>query len=327
MNAIAQQYGFAPPLAEALITRVRGSAPAGVGDSMRLLHSGRFDGTVGGGRMEYALRAALHECATGGSARHFDFTLGAGSDQCCGGRAEACIVTVPPLMGALYQPGAGRIYAAAPTALRLVGGFTAEGRWLGDAAARPTLAHAGEPGFSADGNWFALPAARRTPLWLFGAGHVGRAVARLASELGYAVEVFDERPDWAEPEAFPPSVRVQPHSEAARLPQAPHDAVVLIMTHSHTLDYELLEHFADRPLAYLGVIASRSKAARFRHALERSGRSAPHLHMPIGLPGLGKRPAEIAVSVLAELLALRQHSRTTQQPHAAASSPRDIPEE
>ncbi|WP_455383884.1 XdhC family protein [Acidihalobacter prosperus] len=326
MNAAAQQLGLAPPLAEALITRVRGSAPAGAGDSMRLLGDGRFDGTVGGGRMEHALRAALRECAAGRAPHALDFTLGAGSDQCCGGRAEACVVPVPPLLGALYQAGAGRVYAVEPT-LRLAGGVTAEGRWLGDAAARRSLAQADEPGFSADGRWFALPAARCTPLWLFGAGHVGRAVARLAGELDYAVQVFDERPEWAEPKAFPPSVRVQRHSDAARLPQAPRDAVVLIMTHSHTLDYELLEHFAQQPLAYLGVIASRSKAARFRHALERGGRSAPHLHMPIGLPGLGKRPAEIAVSVLAELLALRQRSRTTLQPHAAAAAPRDMPEE
>lgn len=325
MNAAVLPLGLSQPLAEALVTRVRGSAPAGVGDSMRLLCGGRFDGTVGGGRMEHALRAALRDCAADGSARRFDFTLGAGSDQCCGGRTDAHVVPIPPPLVALYAPGAARVYATVPE-LRLAGGLTAEGRWLGNASGE-ALERTTAPGFSADDRWFVLPATRRTPLWLFGAGHVGRAVARLASELDYAIDVFDARPEWAEPSAFPPAVRVQRRIDPSILPQPPSDAVVLIMTHSHTLDYELLEHFADQALAYLGVIASRSKAARFRHALQRSGRSAPRLRMPIGQPGLGKRPAEIAVSVLAELLALRQHARTAQQPPAAATSPRDIPEE
>jgi xanthine dehydrogenase accessory factor len=327
MTAAARQLGHALPAAEALVTRVRGSAPAAAGDSMRLLRDGRFDGTVGGGRMEHALRAALRECSADGAPRDFDFTLGAGSDQCCGGRADACVVPVPPLLGTLYAPGAARIYAADSRTLRLAGGITAEGRWLGEPAARAELESATAPGYSADARWFALPATRRTPLWLFGAGHVARAVARLAGELDYAVEVFDDRPEWADPSAFPPSARLRGSAEPAALPQPPRDAVVLIMTHSHTLDYELLEHFAARPLAYLGVIGSQSKAARFRHALERSGRSAPHLHLPIGLPGLGKRPAEIAVSVLAELLALRQRTRSGQPSSAAAVAPRDVCEE
>lgn len=305
MTSAAHQLGPALPTAEALVTHVRGSAPAAAGDSMRLLRDGRFDGTVGGGRMEYELRAALRDCATDGAPRRFDFTLGAGSDQCCGGRADAYVVPVPPLLRTLYAPGAPRVYAADGRTLRLAGGITSEGHWLGESAARAALEKATAPGYSADARWFVLPAARRTPLWLFGAGHVGRAVARLADELDYAVDVFDARPEWADPSAFPSAVRLRGSLESATLPQPSRDALVLIMTHSHTLDYELLEHFAGIPLAYLGVIGSRSKAMRFRHEMERSGQATQQLHMPIGLPGLGKRPAEIAVSILAELLALR----------------------
>lgn len=293
----------AHPLAEALITRVRGSAPAAVGDSMRLLVDGRFEGTVGGGRMEYALRAALNTDTH--TARLIDFTLGAGTDQCCGGRAEAYIVPIPRLLVGLHAPGASRLYAVEGDRLRLAGGLTAAGRPLGEAAAHTAMTTAATPGYSDDGHWFLLPARRRTPLWLFGAGHVGRAVARHAVDLDYAVRVFDARPEWGDPLAFPPAVRVSPVVDPVRLPMPPPDAVVLILTHSHALDFELLAHFATRRLAYLGVIASRSKAARFRHALEREGLEAPTLHMPIGLPGLGKRPAEIAVSVMAELLSLR----------------------
>ncbi|WP_197513261.1 XdhC family protein [Acidihalobacter aeolianus] len=290
------------PLAEALITEVRGSAPAAVGDGMCLLADGRFSGTVGGGRMEHALQAALR--ADPQVARGIDFTLGHGTDQCCGGHAQAHIVPVPPLLAALYAPGASRVYAVADGRLHLAGGITAEGRALGSET-RAALAGADAPGYLADGSRFVLPARRRTPLWLFGAGHVGRAVARIAADLDYAVRVFDARPEWADPLAFPPAARVSLTIDPAALPEPPADAVVLIMTHSHTLDFEVLAHFAARPLAYLGVIASRSKAARFRHALEREGLAPRDLHMPIGLPGLGKRPAEIAVSVMAELLALR----------------------
>ncbi|APZ43272.1 xanthine dehydrogenase accessory protein XdhC [Acidihalobacter ferrooxydans] len=307
MNNPARQF-VAQPVAEALIVRVRGSAPVAVGNSMRLLRDGRWDGTVGGGHLEHALRDSLRTLAGDTAApRRFDFTLGAGSDQCCGGRVEACALPIPPLFGALYAPGAARVYTVNGTALSLAGGTTADGRWRGAPAARAALAGVNEAGYSPDGHWFVLPATPRTPLWLFGAGHVARALARCAAELDFAIDVFDARDEWADPTAFPDDIRLHREIEPAALAQPPRTAVILVMTHSHTLDYALLEHFLPQPLAYLGVIGSRSKATRFYHALQRDGHSLPpQLHMPIGLPGLGKRPAEIAISVLAELLALRQ---------------------
>lgn len=87
-------------------------------------------------------------------------------------------------------------------------------------------------------------------------------------------------------------------------------AIACCLTYSHAVDFALLRHFSSLPVAYLGAIASKSKAARFRHAAQREGWAlSPMLYMPMGLPGMGKAPAEIAVSVLGDLLQLRQQTQ------------------
>ena len=144
------------------------------------------------------------------------------------------------------------------------------------------------------------------PLRLFGAGHVARAVATAASLAGFAVEVVDDRPEWADPNRFPgATLRVLDPLEAwADLDWGP-DLSVLILTHSHRLDEELLRRALDEEWAYLGVIGSRAKARRFQQRLLARGVARDRLarvHMPIGL-GLGdKTPGQIAIAVVAELL-------------------------
>ncbi|MEJ2687754.1 MAG: XdhC family protein [Gammaproteobacteria bacterium] len=305
---------------EALITEVRGSAPVNPGDSLQLTRNEQWQGTVGGGQLEWALQAAM--VSRPDRPRLLNFTLGAATDQCCGGRVEAHVIPVATSLAPLYAAPCTRLYRRDENGpLRLAGGYDVDGRWLGEPADNtpPRLAR-DIPGTSADGRWFVRPAHRPIPLWLFGGGHVARAVARLAVELGYGLRVFDGRPEWADPAAFPPQTQVHTLSQPPADLRPDHDTVVLVMTHSHSLDYALLKHFLRHRLAYLGVIGSRSKAARFRHALRREGLDDSGLHMPIGVMDLGKRPSEIAVSVLAELLALR-----TRRPETARVTAEDTP--
>ena len=308
MNALASRQWPLLPVREAVVTRVQGSAPTVVGASMCLLADGSLLGTVGGGRMEYQICQVLRSPRSEAPPALLTFTLGTVDDQCCGGQVEICVLDVPLFFSELYQSGASRLYQRDSAGrLQLAAGITRLGRQIGSFDALTVLLRAEAPGMDVEERHFALPAPYHQPLWIFGAGHVGRAVARMAHELDFALSVFDERVEWADPAAFPPEVAVVDQWSWVDLQAPATDAVVLIMTYSHAMDYALLEHFIGKPLAYLGVIASRSKAARFSHALSRAGYAMPqHLHMPMGLPGLGKKPAEIAISVLAELLRLRQ---------------------
>ncbi len=292
---------------EALVTGVRGSAPAEVGASMVLLDSGRFLGTVGGGRLEHAIQGAMRGFPEQPGWRQRTFTLGALEDQCCGGVVDVAIVEVPEHFACLYRDGASRLYAAENgQELRLAGGTAAGGTVVGEGWRTGLPDPAGRPLVLPAQGVFFLPAVCPPPLWIFGAGHVGRELARFAAGLDFAVTVFDDRPDWLDPSAFPGSVRLVEGWNPELPPGDGRSLSVAVLTYSHATDYALLEHFCHGQPAYLGVIASRSKAARFSRALARRGiRTPAFLHMPMGIPGLGKKPAEIAISVLAEILQQR----------------------
>jgi xanthine dehydrogenase accessory factor len=139
---------------------------------------------------------------------------------------------------------------------------------------------------------------------LFGAGHVGKEVARILERLPCRLTWVDPRPD-----AFPPSTtaRVVIEEEPAwMVDEAPPGAYYLVMTHSHALDLEIIERALKRnDVAFLGLIGSDTKAAKFRARLKAKGVNASSLVCPIGVFKGGKHPAEVAVSAVAQLLERR----------------------
>lgn len=147
-------------------------------------------------------------------------------------------------------------------------------------------------------------------LVLFGAGHVGKEVATLARAAGFRVTVVDERAEWATAERFPGvELRREHPADAARaLPGGPH-TFVCIATHDHPLDQACVEGLLRTPLAYLGVIGSKRKAERFRLRLRQGGFSEAELarlESPMGVEIGAQTPAEIAVSIVARLIAVRR---------------------
>jgi xanthine dehydrogenase accessory factor len=150
-------------------------------------------------------------------------------------------------------------------------------------------------------------------LYLFGAGHVGQALCRVLSQTPFVVHAVDERPEWLQ--ALPGEVHR--HSGpwdvfAADAAWAAERTYVAVMTHRHDLDEAIIADVVRRPTRYIGLIGSEVKWRRFRDRLEARGLSAEHLdrvRCPIGLDIGGKSPAEVAVSVAAELLSLH-HGRT-----------------
>jgi xanthine dehydrogenase accessory factor len=145
---------------------------------------------------------------------------------------------------------------------------------------------------------------------VFGAGHVGKALVKLLADLPCRVAWIDARPGEF-PEALPPRVRrVVPESPAEAVADLPGGCDVVVMTHSHALDQEVVEAALRRGQhRYLGLIGSGTKRARCVARLEAKGFTAEQvarLTCPIGVPGAtGKLPAEIAVAVAAQLLQAR----------------------
>ena len=147
-------------------------------------------------------------------------------------------------------------------------------------------------------------------LYIIGAGHVGFHLARAAQEVGFRVHVVDDREKFASAERFPNAAEVVVEdipSWLGRTSLPPH-AYVVIVTRGHTNDLEALRALAPRELRYLGLIGSRAKVARIYDALMADGMSVESLkqvHAPIGLDIGAVTPAEIAVSILAELIAVK----------------------
>lgn len=162
-------------------------------------------------------------------------------------------------------------------------------------------------------------------LVLFGAGHVARPTAVIAAQLGFTVTVVDEREEWADPAAFPGCAVVcaDPRRFAAEL-VVDRRTWILLTTHEHALDQDLLQTLIDRDFAWLGLIGSRSKAAKFFLRLRAAGvdeRRFDRISTPVGLDLGAETPAEIAVAIAAELVRTRRGADRPPIPLSALALP------
>lgn len=148
-------------------------------------------------------------------------------------------------------------------------------------------------------------------LLLFGAGHVAAAVARLARPLGFRIEVADDRTEQASRDRFPEADRivVEPFSSAAvRLSLGP-QAYAVVATRGITSDAEALASVLGKGLRFVGLLGSRKKAEKLFEALRAEGHSDEALRQvrtPLGLAIGATNPEEVALSIVAELVAVRR---------------------
>jgi len=288
------------PAALITVLATEGSAPRGAGTRM-LVTPDALHGTIGGGQLEFrAIEQARAILALpDGSWRVQDYPLGPLLGQCCGGRVRLLIEHVDPA-------GLDWLNCAAPGDILVTRlGETRVDRQISDVKHPIGLPARGErPDVGA--TFAEIIGQYQRPLYLFGAGHVGQAIARHAQGLPFRLAWFDTRPDY---EAVG-GVTVIPDPEIeACLADAPGDAAVLILTHDHDLDYRLTRAaLARAPMAFVGLIGSATKSVRFRNRLEKDGISPEaraRLTSPIGIAGVhGKEPDVIAVATLAQLLQL-----------------------
>ncbi len=290
----------------------QGSSPREVGARMVVRPDGAFSGPIGGGALEWiALAEAQAMLARAEQFRRLDKALGPDLGQCCGGRVRVTLER----FDARDRADVAAL-ASAERAGRLVTvANVAEGR-------RPVrqVAGAGEISTPADTAYKRLRDGRivecfsedLTQLYLFGAGHVGRALVLALAPLSFAVSWVDPRPG-AFPSHIPGNVTCLGEAEPAQvLARAPDGALVAVMTHSHALDLDLVTAaLKSQRFGYVGLIGSATKRARFVSSMSKLGlvnTDIDRLVCPIGLQQIqDKAPAAIAASIVAQLLIVREH--------------------
>jgi xanthine dehydrogenase accessory factor len=289
----------------ALVTlaRVEGSSPREAGARMVVRPSGGFHGTIGGGALEFAaLEAASEALRRGrGPARRRSVALGPELGQCCGGRVEWRVETFDKRdlddLSALAIAEGG----ASSTLRARLGPDGRVQRTLTPSAGERRLARL------TDESWTEPLGGLSRAVYLFGAGHVGRALALALAPLPFAVRWIDPRRD-AFPAHAPANVTlIHAPEPSAELASAPDSALVVVFTHSHALDLEIVaEALRVERFGYVGLIGSATKRARFLSQMGAAGLTEVQLARlvcPIGIPGLeSKDPAVIAASTAAQLL-------------------------
>jgi len=328
----------------ATIVEAEGSAPQVVGASAIFSKAGLVAGTVGGGLLELRVEAIAREAIQDGIARLVTFHLDADPSDMegaiCGGRARI-----------LIDPGVGRDRPVFEQCLEelhkrrsgyLITGMDAgegtimrtERIWLSaadvrsmhtDRSIRLSLAKIGavarRPHLvgEADGLWFIEPVSPLPRLIIAGAGHVGRAVARLGSLLDFSVTVIDDRAEFANKENIPEAdeIVVGPiGGSVGKIEDSPDDYFVIV-TRGHQKDGEALRAVIGRHASYIGMIGSRNKVEIMRREfLERRWGTADEwarIHAPIGLDIGSKTVEEIAVSIAAELVFVRSKRKDAER--------------
>jgi xanthine dehydrogenase accessory factor len=157
---------------------------------------------------------------------------------------------------------------------------------------------------------FIEPVEPSPAVYVFGAGHVGYFVAKMAHEVGFRVHVVDDREKFANSERFGDGIDVMVEHIPTWIEthQLPPTAYAVIVTRGHTHDLDALRALAANPLRYLGLIGSKAKIKRIYDALIEEGVAPDSLravHAPVGLDIGAITPQEIAVSILAELIAVK----------------------
>lgn len=285
------------PVVRVVVAEVAGSAPREAGAAMVVWAAGQ-EGTIGGGALEFEAAATARALLGGAARARLDrLPLGPALGQCCGGAVvvlsevwdQAALAALDGPVVARALPGRA---AEMPLAVhRLVARARAEGVL---------------PKARIVQGWFVEPLARpEREIWIWGAGHVGRALVGVLRPLPGLrlvwVDTGSERFP-ALPEGVEQRIAANPADLAS---EAPVSAEHLVLTFSHALDLEICHRLLGRGFASLGLIGSATKWARFRSRLRALGHAPAAIQTiscPIGDPTLGKHPQAIAIGVAAKIL-------------------------
>jgi len=330
------------PLAVALVLSAQGSTPQRAGARAIVEQSGRLWGTVGGGTVEaQALRTAAEACQSQRPGL-LDFEMNnldaAVDGAICGGRMRLLVDPTVARHRSCFAQAADavanrrrgclltRIHTKPEVEVVVqwltAASLPAAGAFPGDDAIRSCLERGRPQRFvaaaqaSADAEEvFVEPVLPNPLLVIAGGGHVGRAVALEAFRVGFEVTVIDDRPEFAAAALFPPGVNVLCGPVPEQIAACPldEDSFVVLATRGHRHDAQALAVCIHRRLAYLGMIGSRRKVALVRKNFLETGLASEEefdrVWAPIGLEIGAETVPEIAVSIVAQLIAVRRKGR------------------
>lgn len=301
------------------VVSAQGSTPRGAGSQLLAGREGLAAGTIGGGPGEaqaLALAAELLEKGRSAVCR-LELRHGGELDSVCGGE-QAVLLQFIPRGSAAWKALAREV----PVRLENHRG----GGLVLEAGADPVLLEDAPDGPSWDGRRLLLPLPVGERVVIFGGGHCALALEPVLRSVGFRTAVFDDRPAFANAGRFPGAETVVCASYtdiASGLALTPEDYAV-VMTSGHSHDFEVEEQLLRRPLAYVGVMGSRTKTAYVNQKLREAGvpeEAIRQVHTPIGTPIKAVTPEEIAISITGELIrerALRQE-RAGERVHSCPS--------
>ncbi len=321
----------------------QGSTPQRAGARAIVEQSGRLWGTVGGGAVEAEVQRTAAEACQSQRPCLFDFDMNsldaADEGPICGGRMRVLVDPTVARHRACFAQAAealaSRRRGCLLTRIRTAPEVEVEVQWLADAslpavrtfpggdAIRSCLESGRPERFVAEARAsegaeevFVEPVLPRPLLVIAGGGHVGQAVALEAFRVGFDVTVIDDRPEFAAAALFPPGVSVLcgPIPEQIAACPLDEDSYVVLVTRGHRHDAEALAACIHRRLAYLGMIGSRRKVALIRKQFLETGLATEEefdrVRAPIGLEIGAVTVPEIAVSIVAQLIAVRRRARS-----------------
>ncbi len=319
-EAVHEELQAGEPLMLLLVVESRGSSPGKPGFKMAVTSSGRLLGTIGGGSMEKELAEQagallgresgrprllklLHSEGASGKA-----AAGKSSGAICSGWQRVAFLplaggdssAVDSLLFALRRNRPGRLQ------------FSPAGM---EFQPRNNSSILTAFSFRSAGDWtYSEEAGQRPVLTIIGGGHVGLALSRVMADLDFHVRVLDDREGLATMEinAFAQEKRVVSYRSIGRHVEEGSRSYAVIMTFGHQADQLVLERLVKKKLRYLGLMGSPAKNAQVFARLKKKGVNAARLakvHAPVGLPIHSHTPEEIAISIAAEIIQIKNQPK------------------
>ena len=304
IRALVRELEAGRPVAEAVVLSTAGSAARHAGARMLLLSDGSLLGTIGGGSPELQTQALCRDALAGAPATRKEFKRGI-VDIACGGSQLIGIRLLGEADLAAYSQALAKADSGEPAALSV--------DWSGEVPVASLVSFSYQVP-SWDNEVFYEPVAGAERCVIFGGGHVGRALVPALAAIDFEVTVYDDRPEVARAENFPAATKVVLGSFqdiASSIALSERDYVV-VMTHGHVADEDVVAQVFDFNPTYLGCMGSRHKRKVLEGVVASRGATPEQiaaLDLPIGLPIDAVTPAEIAVSIAAKMIQVRAAKR------------------
>jgi xanthine dehydrogenase accessory factor len=292
------------PFALALISGTKGSSPQRLGAKALFFADGKIAGTLGGGCLEAEVQARARKAMKTGEPATFEMLLdhdfGWDDGLICGGSVSGLILPRASEAAALWQKLAvpnGPVHWGVKKDFSIALADSSPDEWLYTETVSPAA-----------------------QLWIAGSGHVAQAVAPLALKLDFAVTVFDDRPDLASHEFFPPETQLRVAGWHDLLKDRPgSNAFGLIVTRGHQHDALVLTEWIHQQFLFLGMIGSRRKARIIRERFLRekiaTADEFDKVACPVGADIHAQSTQEIGVSIMAQYIQMRAEYNNPKNAH------------